>query len=88
MVRQFLLILLTFVVLNCQFIQAQTGHDPDEPEEGVLQMMPWAFFRHMTASDLRASYETCVPFRMRNLESAAAQVSRFFGITETPNSRN
>jgi hypothetical protein len=35
----------------------RTGHDPDEPEEGVLQVMPWAFFRHMTQSDLRAIYE-------------------------------
>ena len=35
----------------------RTGHDPDEPEEGVLQVMPWPIFRHMNTRDLRAIYE-------------------------------
>jgi hypothetical protein len=35
----------------------RTGHDPDEPSDEVLEVMPWPFFRHMTTSDLRAIYE-------------------------------
>lgn len=35
----------------------RTGHDPDGPPGGVLQIMPWAFFRNMTDRDLLAIYE-------------------------------
>lgn len=34
----------------------RTGHDPDEGGE-ILQVMPWAIFRHMTRHDLESIYE-------------------------------
>jgi hypothetical protein len=39
-----------------EFIELiRTGHDPDEGG-AILQVMPWAIFRHMTRHDLEAIY--------------------------------
>ena len=34
----------------------RTGHDPLDPQNGLLAVMPWAYFRHMTGRDLDAIY--------------------------------
>ena len=44
---------LTFV----QFETAlRTGHDQLDPKFGILAVMPWPYFRHMTNRDLEAIY--------------------------------
>lgn len=35
----------------------RTGHDPDDPPEALLQVMPWPVFGKMTDRDLHAIYE-------------------------------
>jgi len=37
-------------------IALRTGHDPLDPQNGLLAVMPWAYFRHMTGRDLDAIY--------------------------------
>lgn len=34
----------------------RTGHDPLDPNNGLLAVMPWPYFRHMTGRDLDAVY--------------------------------
>jgi hypothetical protein len=34
----------------------RTGHDPLDPQNGLLAVMPWPNFRHMTGRDLDAMY--------------------------------
>ena len=37
-------------------IALRTGHDPLDPKFGLLAVMPWPYFRHMTRRDLEAIY--------------------------------
>ena len=37
-------------------IALRTGHDPLDPKFGLLAVMPWPYFRHMTGRDLDAIY--------------------------------
>jgi hypothetical protein len=37
-------------------IALRTGHDPLDPKFGLLAVMPWSYFRHMTNRDLKAIY--------------------------------
>jgi hypothetical protein len=37
-------------------IALRTGHDPLDPKFGLLAIMPWPYFRHMTRRDLEAIY--------------------------------
>jgi hypothetical protein len=37
-------------------IALRTGHDPLDPKFGLLAVMPWPAFRHMTGHDLDAIY--------------------------------
>ena len=37
-------------------IALRTGHDPLDPKFGLLAVMPWPYFRHMTNQDLEAIY--------------------------------
>ena len=37
-------------------IALRTGHDPLDPKFGLLAVMPWPYFRHMTGHDLDAIY--------------------------------
>jgi hypothetical protein len=37
-------------------IALRTGHDPLDPQNGLLAVMPWPYFRHMTGRDLDAIY--------------------------------
>jgi hypothetical protein len=37
-------------------IALRTGHDPLDPKFGLLAVMPWTYFRHMTNRDLEAIY--------------------------------
>ena len=37
-------------------IAVRTGHDPLDPKFGLLAVMPWPYFRHMTSRDLEAIY--------------------------------
>jgi hypothetical protein len=41
----------------------RTGHDPLDPQNGLLAVMPWPAFRHMTGRDLDAiyAYLTAIP---------------------------
>src|SRR5260221_11207222 len=41
----------------------RTGHDPLDPKNGLLAVMPWPAFRHMTGRDLDAiyAYLTAIP---------------------------
>jgi hypothetical protein len=34
----------------------RTGHDPLDPKNGLLAVMPWPIYRHMTGRDLDAIY--------------------------------
>jgi hypothetical protein len=34
----------------------RTGHDPLDPQNGLLVVMPWPIYRHMTGRDLDAIY--------------------------------
>ena len=34
----------------------RTGHNPLDPKNGLLAVMPWPYFRHMTGRDLDAIY--------------------------------
>ena len=44
-------------------IALRTGHDPLDPKFGLLAVMPWPYFRHMTGRDLDAiyAYLTAIP---------------------------
>jgi hypothetical protein len=37
-------------------IALRTGHDPLDPQFGLLAVMPWPYYRHMTGHDLDAIY--------------------------------
>jgi len=44
-------------------IALRTGHDPLDPKNGLLAVMPWPAFRHLTGRDLDAiyAYLTAIP---------------------------
>jgi hypothetical protein len=35
----------------------RTGHDPDDPKDQLLQVMPWPLYQWKTDLELRAMYE-------------------------------
>jgi hypothetical protein len=37
-------------------IALRTGHDQLDPKRGLLAVMPWPIYRHMTGHDLDAIY--------------------------------
>ena len=53
----------------------QTGHDPLDPKFGLLAIMPWPYFRHMTNRDLDAIYAflTAIPAATPGSCSGAGQ---------------
>jgi hypothetical protein len=53
----------------------RTGHDPLDPKFGLLAIMPWPYFRHMTNRDLEAIYTflSAIPSATPGSCSSAAQ---------------
>ena len=56
-------------------IALRTGHDPLDPKFGLLAVMPWTYFRHMTNRDLEAIYAflSAIPSATRGSCTAAGQ---------------
>ena len=56
-------------------IALRTGHDPLDPKFGLLAVMPWPYFRHMTDRDLEAIYTflSAIPSATPGSCSSAAQ---------------